>query len=821
MLSKISSWRVGGLSDNNDVSNAVAGLNVHVPGREDIPFQSLGAVIGSSVSPVESLKDLFVLHVPSVLAFLVLCGSWSHIPMLARWSHPFAPSLSQGLPRDWLNRVKANSEPNVESNVLSSESAQGIACCLRSVGLQALDVQIDEDIACGLKLELEKSLGALSSHVHALDSFNATAVRKLARLRYSSASLLPQLLSSFDLRNKSKLQHHAAKFIEMLPEAFKPVMKAWSSSQVAPGTTLQRSEMALDVALQIFHRMSLSECNGVLKYAWGDSTSKYGLELFNSRYRWLQKSQSIALARAWKYLCTHPHDDDAAMPNVELRRCESSDLLFQNIHLHTLPPQCLGDKRTALSDKVAAYVHACLLESSSLEDLEVNFAEHVSWCSDMGVASGLASFHVTEVERVLPPWLRPARITVLPEIQVEDGVELALPPVDDEPAAAVLLPNAFRISGVCHAIHNSTKNLNDAFKGFDNFLEKLKCLYKFLGNQLRVKRFLEVVMRGTVHYDFAQKLFSKKLTSIYTERWNVLATCLKESFPLLQFLRMHWDDVRFSHDPCQATLQAMTNPSMLDGWSPHQVTEIVSDSCFVAFWRMQLHLRKHLLRFQSWAEGCSCHGPPLAQSLSMEHAEDDAGHSHQRVLCSEVKRFDGVPCICPMMGCQAPFFATDCLETFENHLKNSSCDFIAECQERLDGEQWANLLADWQHGCSVLMEQLRSRLDFYRGLPWIVFGGAHPDLNVARAALKKALELWNSLVPEAKCQQHSQVQKLFGNDDALRHELDSFVDGEAPLEDFPDLELFVSSLAFVQVAERMIEASVKRNQRIFHSHCCH
>lgn len=37
-------------------------------------------------------------------------------------------------------------------------------------------------------------------------------------------------------------------------------------------------------------------------------------------------------------------------------------------------------------------VYTTLLESEGLEELQDAFASHVSWCSDMGVESGLPSF---------------------------------------------------------------------------------------------------------------------------------------------------------------------------------------------------------------------------------------------------------------------------------------------------------------------------------------------------------------------------------------------------------------------------------------------
>ena len=541
----------------------------------------------------------------------MLCGGWGELPVLARWTHPFFPAVTAGVDVDWLAHqvktvnVRADQSSEIRSAVMSATETERVVSLLRDLGLNALLHLQDDNLASTMTSELNQALSLLWGQLNALDPKRTVALQRLRGLKYPAEVLVPQVLASYDLRCKKMLRHHANKFVEMLPEALRPVLREWTSNQLASGTTLQRSEMVLDVALQLLHRSRMLKEGRVLKFAWGDATSKFDLELYNGRYRWLPESLCVNLARAWRFLCNHCHEAEE-MADIQQKRCEFSDLLFRNVHLHTLVPQNLGDRRTSLPDKVSAYIHASLLESTGLEDLENSCASHVSWCSDMGVEAGIPNFFLKQVEDALPEWLRPVRLHVVPDEQVEDGAELLSNDVGD--SVKTLMPRALQMSGVCHAVHNSSLNLQSAFKGFDDFLLKLKCLYKFLGNSLRVSRFLEVVMRDTPHYEHAKKLFTKKLTSVHTERWNVLAICLEESLPLVQFLRVHWDAVRFSIDPQKCSVEAMANPSKHDGWAPEQVTEIIADSYFFAFWYLQHALYRRVLQFQSWAEGCSCHG---------------------------------------------------------------------------------------------------------------------------------------------------------------------------------------------------------------------
>ncbi|CAK9096475.1 unnamed protein product [Durusdinium trenchii] len=560
----------------------------------------------------------------------------------------------------------------------------------------------------------------------------------------------------------------------------------------------------LDIALQLLHRRRLSESGEILKFAWGDAADKWNLQIYNARYRWMRKSDCVQLGRAWRFLCKHPHTRTMEC-DVEEKRKEYSSLLFKSIHLHTLVPQLLGNRKTALVDKVSAHVHASLLESSSLDALDESFANHICWCSDMGVESALPSFHVLSAEKVMPAWLQPSRVNVHEpdDDHFEDGVLVNLESANCK--SSPLMPQAISVPGICHAIHNATGRLNSAFHGFEDFLGKLKSLYQFLGSPPRCNRFVEVVMRGTLHYERAKELFLRRLTSIYTERWNIVAICLEESLPLLLFLRTHWDDVRFLRN---ADDDGPSDACMKDGWSPKELTVIVQDSYFLAFWRMQLAIRKQLLHFTSWAEGCSCHGGSLVESFMNEH-ESEVSFEH--VLKAEIVCPAGIPCRCPMAGCQAPFLAADNFSDFERKLDSTCQEFMSNCQERLTSEQWSSLLAEWQHGSKVVLEEVKARLSFFSHLPWIVFGGCHPMPDVARKALAKAKQLWDDLPSNAREAQHPIARNLFdGEQETLTQELASFISSsDQVLEDFPALEAFLAPFTFVQVAERLIEAAHK------------
>ncbi|CAE7317760.1 unnamed protein product [Symbiodinium sp. CCMP2592] len=780
-----------------DLKQKLLQLHLFEPSSNDIQFRCLREVLGDAVS--EKCLDFPVLRLPRMIAFLVVVGLWHEVVMLSRWTHPHFPSLTASLPQEWLTTVAHSPEDGLSTQLLTLDHVENTMGLMRRLGAQVLPSLLDDDARVGLEMDLESCLRALRAHGRTLDVSHAVYHTKHFRGGIPSDVFVQQLVASLDLKDKSMLKRHAERFCACLPKVFRPLLDAWMSGQVVSATSLVRGRLFLDVAMQLVHRQNLSDSGGVLKYAWGDASSKYGLEVYNSRYRWFKKSQCVELARAWRYLCNNPWGPEVD-DEILRKRAECSQLLHDSIHLHTMMPQLLGSKRTTLPDKVSAHVHASLLECSSLQDLDTSFDNHISWTSDMGVEAGLPSFGIQGAEKTLPPWLQPARANVVEgEEFVEDG------PVVNEDAAVTkpLMQHALQMPGICHCIHNATETLETAFHWFETFVDHYKVLDKFLSSKQRRERFVEVVMYGSPAYETAKQVFSKQVPAFYTKRWNAFTDCLRETLPMALFLRSHWDHVRY--------LEGLENAASVDdGWAPTDLNSILSNNYFFAYWRMQLKLRGQLSTFMSWAEGCSCHKVPRRRASDHEDDSEDpkSSISLQSLLNMEITSARQLPRRCPMMGCQAPFLASDHLETLSKRLAESSHHLVADCHERLSQEEWGTLLSEWKHGTSVIIENLKLRLEFYTCLPWVLLSGAHPVANVARQGLQKALRLWEQLPDDAKASQHLLVRGLF-QDAGLSEQLVAFLASDDDIESFPQLEQFFFFFSFVQVAERLIEAAHK------------
>ena len=467
----IAEWCLGDCVNNTVLEAGVGSLSTKQTNSTDlIPIAEALRLTGEQLS----LRDLPVVLLPEMIAKLVFQDRWHSLVLLARWTHPNVPSLLPDMPAEWLEeRLGKNGELPSPRPLDAVDLETTVAVFRRAVNGE---VCLPEDFS--------SCVATLQGHLNSLNP-PPSAARKLKDL---PDMFLRQILASMDLRSRGCLKRHGVKFIECLPEGMRPSMQAWVERNFAGSSSLKDGQLYLDIALLLFHRQQMQSQGQVYMYAWGDSSKKGHLDMYNTRHRWFPKSMSIELARAFRWLCANQAvwaDEESANPQedeLEDERCNCSQFLFDNIHLRTQIPQLLGQGRAKLIDKVSAHVHSSLLELGSVDSLSAALGNCVTWCSDMGTESGLPSCHVTSPEEVLPAFVRPCRLQT--ELEAEDGcVQLSLAQSSAENAADAnateLMPNAIHIPGMCHAIHNSSANLDTSFTHFAAFLEDLKCVHKF------------------------------------------------------------------------------------------------------------------------------------------------------------------------------------------------------------------------------------------------------------------------------------------------------------------------------------------------------
>ena len=224
-----------------------------------------------------------------------------------------------------------------------------------------------------------------------------------------------------------------------------------------------------------------------------------GFDIYNARYRWLLLSQVKDLARAVLLLAQRHYQKDMAI-DVAQARSNASQLLFDSIHMHTQPPQCLGQCRTTLIDRVSAHIHSMLLEADTLDDLKAALSNTYTFCSDMGVEVGIPAAKLGCAEVALPPFARPAVATAA-VTDGDDYVQEQLHEGADAEAChgppPTLLPKAVHVPGICHIIHNASADMDKAMAGYTAFVDQLKVFHAFMSSQRSRERFVEVVLKGS------------------------------------------------------------------------------------------------------------------------------------------------------------------------------------------------------------------------------------------------------------------------------------------------------------------------------------
>ena len=294
-------------------------------------------------------------------------------------------------------------------------------------------------------------------------------------------------------------------------------------------------------------------------------------------------------------------------------------------------------------------------------------------------------------------------------------------------------------------------------------------------------------------YSDAKALFHKFSGSLYTERWGEIAAYLQDALPLFMFLRGHWDQVAFLRGMDDAA-------SKEDGFFVPSFTKILSDSWFLAYWEMQLFLRKKIWRLLRWAEGCPCH-----ESILSGHTS----RMQEMQLRSQISVPKSVPCRCPAAGCRAAEMVDGKLVTFAEDLQSRSFNqMMLRSSVSLSSDSWDQLRQDWQRGSAYIVENLKLRLGFFQHLPWVILGGCHHKLDAARKQLQRAKALWDALPQGALAMQRPLCRQLF-EEGELKQQLQGFLDGDSGLDSYPLLEAYLASLTFVQITERIIEAAHK------------
>ncbi|CAK0866910.1 unnamed protein product [Prorocentrum cordatum] len=173
-------------------------------------------------------------------------------------------------------------------------------------------------------------------------------------------------------------------------------------------STISSSHVALDMA---YMAMRPLRCPGGPMphpvYAWADSSPQSGRNWFMMMERSGEMDQILDAAIASESLARSRPDWDDHEEAEEADLGEFSthhQALEVALRTHACVPVALGSGKTGLEDKIAAKLHADIMEMRSLENVRDHLSATVSWTTDLGTEISMPTFRSLDWRKLLPEW---------------------------------------------------------------------------------------------------------------------------------------------------------------------------------------------------------------------------------------------------------------------------------------------------------------------------------------------------------------------------------------------------------------------------------
>ena len=599
--------------------------------------------------------------------------------------------------------------------------------------------------------------------------------------RYSDSQLVGMVLFAWHLRNSVVLKEAMPSALEsMFPGFFQKTNIALGTQVFSPSRSLlQSAQLSLDVALMILRRQKFESQQSVERYGWADSSPVAQADWIVSKHQTVATSSCTELWLACCELCSLEVDtEDIA---EQQRRIELTKYLLAGISVQTQPPQTLAMGLTHIESKLSALAFSFFLEVGSLTGLKILLDSFVSFTSDMGTEFGTASFMIDDLRKLLPEWL----VQPLLRVDVEDGCigyegsEILIP----------FMPKAVVIPGALHICSNLCKDVSKKLDHWNDFVNELSSLEALLCNRDRRERFVTTcVAKDSEHC----ALFKNFSGSLYEKRWGAIISFLRKLMPLLEPLRLLWDEAKYLEGYNQREGAEDQDAGEGGGaFLPAAITACLQSNFFVVYTSMIMSVLGLVEDLTGWFETCPCH----------KETVDPTDRSRLSRAVQRELRACGTDRSCPMKGKRAPQLAAGGLdEVFQEILAICRGSVLKILRATpVEQDQEGLLWRDFEAARSYVQMGLQVKFDFWEKLPWQLAGLCHPNVEKAREVAKTILEKHDGLhVANPDLVHHPLTLKFLSPDGNLRPMIQSFADGH-PMPS-------ALSAAFVPVVERSIEA---------------
>ena len=583
---------------------------------------------------------------------------------------------------------------------------------------------------------------------------------------------------------------------------------------IFPGSSQRhQARLVLDAALLLWRR---SDQRQYIRFGGADASPQCGFDFLLSSSDYILKSEIVQTFLAIQRMIQEsqarsfgPQSDESKADHAVVKR---------NVLKEDDIPVALGHGATSASNKCAAMVYKWFMRCDSKEMLQEYMGSFFSFTADLGTEIHMPGFHVRSVDDLLPAWMQQNTLSS----DIEDGHAVWCLPVmesdvadgqygQQEPAvnsvqvvasdssSGKFLPNSLVVPGMLHITSNALERLADQLAHFPIFFQQLR-LIEQLWKQGRLSRFVNFCIHPVASPEVAAQFQKRKLGSLYLKRWNEVCRFCMRLKDLLPLLTAFWNEVRFNSSR-RSSVDAEFDPS--------ELTKVLGDRLFHAYFDMVLSLATILEELGQWCERCPCHQDLLsgASDVSAPGLKRKRDQEDPQRKTSISKLYGCAKFACPMRGKMFPELVGDGLHQIVAGLSSrGSFALLLGHKQHLTDEAWTLLMQDFVKGKATIDLELSVKLAFCEKLPWRLALLAHSNLAMVRRELSRVVHEYDSLPEKLQEHHHVLTRKALDKASDLRTEMDRFLAGQE-MSALPQLLQFAASFRFVQITERYFEAS--------------
>ena len=400
--------------------------------------------------------------------------------------------------------------------------------------------------------------------------------------------------------------------------------------------TMSRMRFTMDLGLMLYTRQKFADllaCDNAMPavYISADASPQAGREWNMIEAYIIPPSRLAAAAKTSDYLCNTVHLPQTH--DLHACRAEAQGRLLNVKKHHVFPAIAVGSRAASTAHKLTTLMHALYLDLGAA-GVECALQATVAFTTDFGTEHLLSSVprlpqevlaelcphwpltytadaddHDSEPEIIMDYLSQSSGEDVAPETlrgeankkrQVPRSLSVnpLLNPLGSADAfRQQLFDAALCVPGTLHIIHNSSRDIGDNLKYFQEWTERASELSGFLRHRWTKEFFQAKCLQDALGEAWWPRL-SRFRASLVHWRFGSIAAMASELLDLEPMLQTFWNEEALQQDAAS------------------RLTNTVRSGLFWAYTELLQNLETRLQHFANWSENCPCH-PPGAGAVGL------------------------------------------------------------------------------------------------------------------------------------------------------------------------------------------------------------